>query len=175
VAGLVLDLDEDEPEPELELGLVSLVSVSRVPLVWLLELLVGAVDVLVRLGAELLEVVVGAVLLGVVAAPGAVLPVGAVAPVGAALSYRASVAVAICDGASRTEAVEALAPLPVDDGVSSRTEEVDALAPLPADDPVEPSPSVSSSLARFASADCRLAFACSKVTSALCGSSAARS
>ena len=40
--------------------------------------------------------------------------------------------------------------------------------------PVEVSPSVSSSLARLASADCSVALACSRVTSALCGSSVGR-
>jgi hypothetical protein len=39
--------------------------------------------------------------------------------------------------------------------------------------PVDPSPSVSSCLARVASADCSAAFDCSSVTSALCGSSVA--
>jgi len=49
-----------------------------------------------------------------------------------------------------------------------------ALAPLePCSE--EDSPLLSSSLARLASADSRLAFACSSVTSALCGSSAASS
>jgi hypothetical protein len=45
----------------------------------------------------------------------------------------------------------------------------------PALSALELSPLVSSSLARFASADCRAALACSSVTSALCGSSDASS
>ena len=49
-----------------------------------------------------------------------------------------------------------------------------ALEPLEAC-PVEVSPLVSSSLARLASADCSVAFDCSRVTSALCGSSVAKS
>ena len=50
-----------------------------------------------------------------------------------------------------------------------------ARASAAARDPVEVSPSVSSSLVRLASADCRVALACSRVTSALCGSSVASS
>ena len=52
---------------------------------------------------------------------------------------------------------------------------VAAASPAPEPEPVEVSPPVSSSLARLASAACRVALACSSVTSALCGSSVASS
>ena len=83
------------------------------------------------------------------------------------------VVVAVDVGLPGYALVEALAAVAVCETVVARTEAADAVPPLAAPDPVEPSPSVSSSLARFASADCRLAFACSSVTSALCGSSVA--
>ena len=58
------------------------------------------------------------------------------------------------------------------------TEAVAAVVPPPApelSEPVALSPSVSSSLTRFASAACKAALDCSSVTSALCGSSSATS
>jgi hypothetical protein len=171
VAGLVVGLDGEGPEGEPELGLVCLTSLSPVSPLCSLDPPAGADETLFRLGAELLEVLVGTVLLGLRVAPGALLLAGAVAPVGVALSYRASVKT--CAGDSRTDAAEALAEF--DDEVSSRTGAVEALAPEPADAPLELSPPVSCTLARFASADCRLALACSKLTSALCGSRVARS
>jgi hypothetical protein len=101
-------------------------------------------------------VVVGVVVVGVVVV--GVVVVGVVAVAGVALdraelsSDAAVCAVALEDW---TEAALAVAPIPPWDDVLS--------------------PSFSSSAARLASADCRLALACSRVTSASCGSSVARS
>jgi hypothetical protein len=79
-------LDEEEPEPELELRRVAFGSLSRTPLVSSPESLgdavevAGAVEVAVRVGVEVLEVLVGGALLGVVGPLGAL--AGAVVPVG---------------------------------------------------------------------------------------------
>jgi hypothetical protein len=148
VAELTLELLEDDDEFCVELAAEELFvfGVLVALLVPFAPVLVG-VEVVVVVGAVL--VLVGALVVVVGVAAGAVAVPGAVA-------------VALCEAArASTDAVDAIAAVAV---------------PVPAEDcPVEDSPSVSSSLARFASADCRLAFACSSVTSALCGSSAASS
>ncbi len=125
----------------------------------------GVVVVLFVLGAVVVGVVavgvvaVGAVVVGVVAAGTVVVPVGPLGDVYA--------------GPAAATAVNPEAP-------GLRTEAVAAVAALAAPEPlelcpIEVSPSVSSSLARLASTDCSAAFDCSSVTSALCGSSVARS
>jgi len=162
VAVLTVALEEDEPEPSLVVEARSFVVEPRVVGVLLgvvavgvtvsvLELeVVGVVVVVVVFGVVVLGaapvVVVGAVVVGAVA-------VGTPLAAGAATVVETSSVLAGC-----TDAVEALA--------------VAELAEPPV---VVPSPSVSSSLARFASAESRLAFACSSVTSELCGSSVASS
>ncbi len=83
--------------------------------------------------------------------------------------------VVVVGGRPRYVAVRARPPRLRRGAASLRTEAAEAAA-LPAPEPpelcpVEVSPPVSSSLARLASADCSVAFDCSSVTSALCGSS----
>jgi hypothetical protein len=156
VAGLTVTVED-------ELDFVSLDSRSCVvgivcPLV---DVVVGVVVVVLLLGV----VLVGVAVAGVVVVAG-VVEVGVVVAVGVGVGVVVAGAVAVAASgllARRNEAAEALLELP-------------APAPeLPELCPVELSPSVSSSLARLASADCRAAFACSSVTSALWGSSVASS
>jgi hypothetical protein len=94
------------------------------------------------------ELVVEVLVLGVVALGAAALCVGVAAVCASAIDAAAAVAEPALD--------------PLDDA--------EPLAPEPED-----SPSVSSSRASSASADCRFALACSSATSALCGSSVASS
>ena len=155
VAELTLELGEDELEP------VSLVPVE--PLLG--DLVVGAVVVVVRV--PLGVVVAGVVVVGVL--PGAVV-VGVLGEVVVCVLGELLVGGAL---------VRPVAAVAVSEAAVRRTEAVEA-APEPAPEPVElcpveVSPLVSSSLARLASAAWRVAFACSRVTSALCGSKVASS
>jgi hypothetical protein len=160
VAELTLELDEGELEP------ASVVLVE--PLLG--DLVVGAVVVVVcvLLGMVVVGVVVVGVLPGVVVV--GVLGEVVVCVLGALLvggvPARPAAAVANPDTAvRRTEAVEAAPALLVPE-----------LEPEPVEPcPEEDSPLASSSLARLASAAWRVAFACSRVTSALCGSKVASS
>jgi hypothetical protein len=131
--------------------------------VWLLVPVAGGVDVVL---VGLLVVVACVVVAGVVVA-GVV-----VAGVVAAGVVVTGVVVTGVVGLDRAELGSNSAVCAV--VLEARSEAALAVAPVPPCEEVL-SPSFSSSAARLASADCRLALACSRVTSAACGSSVARS
>jgi hypothetical protein len=148
VAALIVVFEVELEELEGFASVEVVVVPSRVVFFVVLGRVAGVVVVVV-LG----DVVVGA-LVGVVVVAGVVVVVVVVGGVKAAATTWAPEASWLTEAA---EAVPALAPV---------------LDPEPL---VELSPSVSSSLARLASADCRAALPCSRVTSALWGSSLASS
>jgi hypothetical protein len=154
VAALTVVLEEDEPEPSLVVEAGSFVVEPRDVVV-----LLGVVAVGVTVAVLELEVVGVVVVFGVVALGAA--PVGVVGAV-----VVGAVAVGTPLGAGAATVVETSAMLA---GCTDAVEAVaaPAVAELAEPPAVVPSPSVSSSLARFASAESRLAFACSSVTSEL--------
>jgi hypothetical protein len=159
VAVLIVDLDEVPPE------LASLVSLSRA-----VEVLLLGFDVVRLLG----EVLAGVLLVGVVAVDGVLAGVVLVGVVLAGVVLAGAVAAGVLLGevvvlAGLLGDVYVGAPATVAATLVSLTDAAEALpAPDPLElPPVELSPSVSSSLARLAAADCSDALACSSVTSAL--------
>lgn len=160
VAALIVVFEVELEEVEGLASVEVVVVPSRLPFVPL-PVVVVVVVVLGRVAGLVVvlgDVVVGAGVLDVLVGVDAGVVLVGVVVVGA---YAAAMALAGVLPWS-VEAAEAVVPpaLPP------------ALDPEP---PLELSPSVSSSLARLASADCRVALPCSRVTSALWGSSVASS